>query len=82
MSPPPRSFVPFTLSAGPGVLCVALLKRANHPSGGVELVSLKKKKKSTMMTRVTAHFPVHCLYESGGVEDEFRVRVFIACHVN
>lgn len=76
---PPRSFVSFTLFAGPGVLFVALPKRANHRLG-VKLVSLKKKKNT--ITRVTANFSVRYMYEGGSVQDTFRYSVFIACRVN
>lgn len=48
---------------------------------GVKLVSLKKKKKSTV-TCVSADFSVHYMYEGSSVQDEFRYSVFIACRVN
>lgn len=76
---PPRSSVGFTLFAGPGVLCVALLKRAK-PSVGSRIGFLKKKKNT--ITRVTANFSVHYMYEGSSVQDEFQFSVFIACHVN
>lgn len=76
---PPRSFVSFTLFAGPGVLFVALPKKSK-PSIRSRIGYFKKKKST--ITRVTANFSVHYMYEDSSVQDEFQYSVFIACHVN